>query len=208
MWMKLDADVYKRFHNIILQTKNGTTQIDHVVLSQYGIFVIETKNRNGWIFGTKDQAFWTQVLFSKKNTFQNPLHQNYKHTRALAESLNVDHNKIHSIVFFIGDNVELKGTFPPNVMSSGLSAYIKSFDDVLFNDAELHDLEQRLKRFQEDNSISIKEHVDDLKQRYESGTRCPKCGGELVKRVARSGSLAGKEFFGCSHFPACRYIKR
>ena len=56
LWMKLDSNTYKRFHNIIIQTKNGTTQIDHIILSRYGIFVIETKNYNGWIFGGKRSA--------------------------------------------------------------------------------------------------------------------------------------------------------
>jgi restriction system protein len=55
LWMKLDSEIYKRFHNLIVPTQNGTTQIDHVLLSQYGIFVIETKNYEGWIFGDEHQ---------------------------------------------------------------------------------------------------------------------------------------------------------
>lgn len=49
MWIKLDRSVYNRFHNLILSTPNGTTQIDHVLLSRFGIFVVETKNYTGWI---------------------------------------------------------------------------------------------------------------------------------------------------------------
>lgn len=93
MWMKLDGNIYKKFHNIIIKTADGTTQIDHVLLSVYGIFVIETKNYKGWIYGGATQKQWTQVLFGKKSQFQNPLHQNYKHTKALSEYLRVDHKK-------------------------------------------------------------------------------------------------------------------
>jgi len=207
MWMKLDSNTYKRFHNIIIQTKNGTTQIDHIILSQYGIFVIETKNYNGWIFGGKDQRFWTQVLFGTKNRFQNPLHQNYKHTRALADYLKIDHRKIHSIVFFIGDNVELKGDFPPNVMASGLSSYIKKFNEFLFSDTEIIRLEQCLKQLKANNTLSTRQHVQILKERYSSDTICPKCGSKLVRRIAKTGPRAGSEFLGCSRFPNCRYIK-
>jgi len=208
LWLKLDGETYKRFHNIILETENGTTQIDHVILSRYGMFVIETKNYNGWIFGGKDQESWTQVLFSKKSRFQNPLHQNYKHTEALAQSLNIDHNRIHSVVFFIGDDVELKGDFPPNVLSSGLSSYIKRFNEILFSDTELFSLERRLKQFQEGNMISRKQHIDNLEARYSNETKCPKCGGKLVRRVAKRGASIGTEFWGCSNFPSCRYIKK
>ena len=208
MWMKLDSNTYKRFHNIIIQTKNGTTQIDHIILSRYGIFVIETKNYNGWIFGGKDQRFWTQALFGTKNRFQNPLHQNYKHTRALADYLKIDHSKIHSIVFFIGDNVELKSDFPPNIMTSGLSSYIKKFNEFLFSDTEIIRLEQYLKQSKNNNTISTKQHIHILKERYSSDTICPRCGGELVRRIAKTGPRAGSEFLGCSKFPDCRYIKK
>lgn len=41
---------------------------------------------------------------------------------------------------------------------------------------------------------------------HQDGTTCPKCGNNLVLRTARIGSRAGQKFYGCSTFPACRYI--
>ncbi len=206
MWVKLDGETYKRFHNLIVGTRNGTTQIDHVLLSRFGIFVIETKNYNGWIFGNEDQRSWTQVLYGAKHSFQNPLHQNYRHVKALAEHLNVEPNKIHSVVFFIGD-AKLKTDLPPNVMTSGLSGYIKQFNRVVFHDAELLRLQQELTRLHS-QSIATSEHVSNLKERYSSSTTCPKCGSPLVKRMAKQGEQAGREFLGCSSFPSCKYIKK
>jgi len=66
MWLKLEQEVYRRVHNVILPARNGTTQIDHVVVSIYGLFVIETKNMEGWIFGSAQQETWTQQFFTKK----------------------------------------------------------------------------------------------------------------------------------------------
>jgi len=60
--MRLDKQKYHLLKNITLPTDNGTTQIDHVVISQYGIFVIETKNMRGWIFGNEHQKTWTQKI--------------------------------------------------------------------------------------------------------------------------------------------------
>ncbi|MGE0086823.1 MAG: NERD domain-containing protein [Desulfococcaceae bacterium] len=206
MWLKLDDKIYMRFHNLILQTGNGTTQIDHTVLSRYGIFVIETKNFNGWIYGGENQKDWTQVLFGKKSRFQNPLHQNYRHTKALSENLGIDHRKIFPIVFFIGD-AELKSDFPPNVMNSGLSAYIKSFTGIIFSDAELDRLRNCLEQLK-NSGISNRQHVRNLNARYSDTSICPKCGAALVERTAKNGPNAGEKFFGCSSWPKCRYIKK
>lgn len=57
---QLDKQTYRRLHNVTLDTPDGTTQIDHVFLSAYGIVVLETKNMSGWIFGSEKQPQWTQ----------------------------------------------------------------------------------------------------------------------------------------------------
>ena len=207
IWLKLDKNTYRRYHGLILPTENGTTQIDHVLLSIYGIFVIETKNYGGWIYGGETQREWTQVFFGKKNKFQNPLHQNYKHTKALASHLNVAHNKIHSIVMFIGD-AELKTEFPPNVLTGGLAAYVKNFKEVVFDESEIKKIAEILAAKKDgQNILSSYKHVKDVKNRYQNSTVCPKCGGELIKRIAKKGPSAGKEFLGCGNYPKCRYVK-
>jgi len=66
MWAFLDKRVYYRIDNAIIPSQNGTTQIDHVVLSVFGIFVIETKNLKGWIFGSPESDKWTQNIFGRK----------------------------------------------------------------------------------------------------------------------------------------------
>lgn len=64
MWTGLDAKVYDRIHVLMIPCQGGTTQIDHVLVSIYGVFVIETKNMNGWIFGDERSPKWTQsILF-------------------------------------------------------------------------------------------------------------------------------------------------
>jgi len=211
LWYQLDGDTYKRFHNLIIPTQNGTTQIDHVLMSRFGIFVVETKNFNGCIYGSEKGKVWTQFLGSTKNRFQNPLHQNYKHTKTLAEHLNIEHSKIQSIVVFVGE-AELKGDMPPNVLISGLftsdlAQYIEQFDQIVFSDTELARLERLLTQLR-DTAVSGNEHVSDLKQRYASDTICPKCKGKLVDRVVKRGPQKGAKFLGCENYPKCRYIKQ
>jgi restriction system protein len=73
---RLDKSIYHPVHNVTLATPDGTTQIDHVFVSRFGIFVVETKNMQGWIFGGANQAQWTQKIYKKSYKFQNPLRQN------------------------------------------------------------------------------------------------------------------------------------
>jgi hypothetical protein len=208
----LDKNKYTILHNITLPTENGTTQIDHIVVSQYGVFVIETKNMKGWIFGGKDQKQWTQQIFKHKNKFQNPLHQNYKHTITLADLLTINHDNLFSVVVFVGGST-FKTEMPSNVtQGGGYIKFIKSKKEIIFSQAEVNSiigainsgkLKTNLKtHFNHINHVkSIKEQKSDTNIRS-----CPKCGSEMVLRKATKGKNAGNNFWGCSQFPKCRTI--
>lgn len=203
----LDNDVYTTLNNITIPTSNGTTQIDHVVVSKYGIFVIETKNMKGWIFGDGNSRQWTQSIFGRKYRFQNPLRQNYRHVRALAEFLKLDEGCFHSVVMFWGD-AQFKSPMPPNVLTSGYTSYIKCKQKVMFTNSELVKIISAMRsgmlpRTRETRTA----HVESLKARHSSTTTCPKCSGALVVRTAKSGAHAGRQFYGCSNFPSCRYVR-
>jgi restriction system protein len=205
--IRLDSQIYRSINNVTIPTTNGTTQIDHVIVSRYGIFVIETKNIKGWIYGDEQQTQWTQALYGKKYRFQNPLIQNYRHTKALAEFLGIEHSKIHSVVMFWSE-CEFKTPMPPNVLDRGYSAHIKSKVDVLFSDEEVNEIYEAIKTGMLPKGWSTRrEHLNSLKERYSSETTCPKCGSELVLRTTRKGPNAGKQFYGCGRFPSCRYVR-
>src|SRR5690606_36774287 len=124
---QLDKQTYRRLHNVTLNTPDGTTQIDHVFLSPYGIFVLETKNMGGWIFGSEKQPQWTQKLYKRSFKFQNPLRQNYKHLKALEAALSVSPEHLHSVITFVGGST-FKTEVPANVTQGiGFIRYIQSF---------------------------------------------------------------------------------
>ena len=100
----LDSKRYIQFHDVTLYDRSGhTTQIDHIIISPYGIFVIETKNYSGWIFGSEHDSQWTQKIYKKSYQFQNPLRQNYRHIKVLSDILNLNQNKFISIIVFTGE---------------------------------------------------------------------------------------------------------
>lgn len=138
--MRLKPAAYRPFHNVTLRDERGTTQIDHIFVSPYGVFVVETKNMKGWIFGTERQATWTQKIYRSSHKFQNPLRQNYRHTEAIRNLLDLDGDVIHSIVVFAGDS-RFKTKMPENVVQGGgYIGYIRQFRRRVFDDARVDDL--------------------------------------------------------------------
>lgn len=135
---KLDKQRYRVFNDLVLPRPDGkrTTQIDHVVASPYGIFVIETKNYRGRIFGDPKARYWTQVLPGRKNRFQNPLHQNALHINALVKATGLPKDHFKNLVHFVGD-VVLKTELPPEVMTKGMLSYIRSHQAELVSFDEL-----------------------------------------------------------------------
>lgn len=111
---------YSHYHNIVLKTAQGDlTEIDHLVVSPFGIFVIEVKNYQGWIFGTEHQEKWIVQHYRRKHQFQNPLRQNFKHTEAVAYVLDLDNktepDKIYSVIAF-NERAKFKTKMPDNVL--------------------------------------------------------------------------------------------
>ncbi len=201
MWLRLDENIYRRIDDIILPSKNGTTQLDHVLVSTFGIFVIETKNMQGWIFGDEKDSTWCQSIYGHKNRFQNPLRQNYRHIECLAEFLKLERQFFHSVVFFIGE-CEFKTPLPTNVLCSGLGSYITSFNTALLPHERVMEIEGKLRELKATSGLTKSDHLASLSQRHASSDVCPKCGGRMVARKAKN---SGKQFLGCANFPKCRH---
>lgn len=162
----LDRNIYRELNNITIPTPDGTTQIDHVLVSRYGIFVIEAKNMNGWIFGDAKSAEWTQSFPGGKFRFQNPLRQNYRHTKCLAEFLGIEHDKLHSVVMFWGEST-FKTKMPENVLDRGYSSYIKNKTQVLFTDEEVDQIVEAITTGRLPRTWATRnQHIASLRERH------------------------------------------
>ncbi len=205
--LRLPADVDHAMHNVTVPTPDGTTQIDHVFVSRFGIFVVETKHMKGWIFGGEKQPKWTQKIYRKTVPFQNPLWQNYKHVKALEAMLDVPAEVIHSIVAFTGESI-FKTPMPANVTRGGSYArYIRTFKTPVLNDAQVRETIAAIESGRlAPTRATHREHVARLRTRSDSSAarHCPRCGSEMVLRTTKRGANVGKRFWGCSTFPACR----
>lgn len=208
--LQRENNEYNPFNNVILKTPDGTTQIDHILISPYGIFVIETKEYKGWIFGGENQKTWTQSLIgprysSTKYQFYNPIRQNFKHVKAVQSFFGVNAKNIFNVVVFVG-NSTFKTAMPENVLVlRELLAYIRCQTRILFTSETVEKLSQKLSNYIE-HAPSEEDHFKNI-ENNRIHPICPSCGKQMVLRTARKGDTVGSKFWGCPNFPECRVTK-
>jgi len=137
----LDKSKYSVINNIVLERDTKTSQIDHVVISDFGIFVIETKNYKGWIVGNEKSEHWTQVLFKRKQRFYNPIKQNLGHINVLKTYLSKypSINYIPIVVFLSKSDIKVKTTY--NIINSRqLIQTIKKYNEINLEQREKEDI--------------------------------------------------------------------
>ena len=208
---------YITLNDILLPTSYGTTQIDHIVVSPYGIFVIETKNYKGWIFGHQDSEEWKQSLLGKKtiwgwsseqHKFRNPIRQNLAHFRAVRATLkDVGDFTIIPIVVF-ADSADLNITVPNHTVINwcNLRSTIKAYSIPCISQDNVKRIVEKLTTANITTEGSRERHISRVQKIQQdrelaiANRRCPKCGGNLVQRQGKFGS-----FWGCSNYPNCRF---
>ena len=261
--------------NVYIPKENGeTTEIDVLMISKKGLFVFESKNYSGWIFGSENQKNWYQTLTagrgrSHKEHFFNPIMQNRSHIKHMKKLLG-DHITMWSIIVF-SERCTLKSV---QVNSSDISV-INRYNiaavvaDIcsqnpndLLTDKEIVEIYNKLFPYTQVDEIVKMQHVAAINniapqpvrqvnetpsqaimetqtekvieqpkaiitETTETGERatveniepvitekieqkslrCPKCNSSLALRTATRGSNAGKQFYGCSNYPKCKYIQ-
>lgn len=201
---KLPEDKYKILNDVLISVKGKTHQIDHIVVSNYGIFVIETKQYNGFFTGNKYDKNWVMHAGkNKKYYYTNPIRQNYGHVKAVTELLNIDESKVFNIVC-IPSRATLK------IEHDGeLTRYDTIVSKILsYKDAIIDNKEEIIDKIINSNITDAnikKEHVKNIREKNinKDLNKCPKCGGDLVERTGKYG-----KFIGCSNYPKCTYTRK
>lgn len=205
----LDNSSYKIINNFMTEINGKSCQIDHLIVSPYGLFVIETKNYSGWIYAS-DNDYWTQVNYRRKNKFYNPIKQNNGHVNVLKHYLKKYSDiKYIPIVVFSSD-AKFKTEVPTNVIYyHELVGIIKSYSIMNITESELIEIFEILIQINEKNNHDKSNHVRNVKQTIKdketsiSSGVCPSCGGVLVMRDGKYG-----KFYGCNNYPKCRFTHK
>ncbi len=162
------APDYHLMNHVTLKVEGGTTQIDHILISKFGVFVIETKDYNGWIFANAKHANWTQVVFHVKSQFQNPIFQNFRHVRAVQKRLDfLPSDAIKSAVVFVG-GAEFKTEVPPGVFDlSGFVGYVREQTAEIMSHNRMQFCIGRLEATRQAITDQTDvEHIENLRRRH------------------------------------------
>lgn len=165
---RLDMAVYREFHNLTIPSPlGGTAQIDHVYVSPFGVFVIETKNMGHWIWGRANESQWVQQIYKRKHRFQNPLRQNHSHVKALEALLGIPESVIKPIVVFVGD-CEFKNGTPVGVCTrANLVETIGALDERILSQDEVDRICGAIERRRLQPSWQVhRDHVANLRRRH------------------------------------------
>ena len=205
---RLDKKKYKIYNDIYLKVDDRITQIDHLIISIYGIFVIETKNYRGWIHGGEKSEYWSQTFYKKKTKFRNPIKQNWAHIYLLKDALS-DFKQItyHSLIVFTGKG-KLKNVYStvPVIYKKELLKTIRqesipniSIEQVEEISDKINGLLIHKKKGKKEHRKYVKKSIKDRKKKIKASI-CPNCGGKLELRKGPYG-----KFYGCSNYPKCRF---
>ena len=238
--------------NIYVPKGNGeTSEIDLLYITQKGIFVFESKNYSGWIFGDEKSQKWTMMLPNKeKHSFYNPIKQNQTHIKWLRSYIG-EEIPLFSIIVF-SERCELKKV---TITSQDIKVIKRDFTYAAVRDIwnknkdclsgeEVESLYKNLQKLTKVSEETKEVHIQNIKNRYSISEKeaaclkkmimnpeetkqeienkkvetsvsensepdkvCPRCGKKLILRTAKKGVNAGKQFWGCSGFPKCRYTE-
>ena len=214
-------DDYVILDDVVLQTNRGTTQIDHIVVSKFGVFAIETKNYRGEIYGDDNRKEWTQMIVTEvtyakkwwktytyvtKNHFYNPVKQSVGHAFRIKKLLSAfPHIKIVPIVVFTGDAILSNAESKHHVVyEENLLDVICEYKTIYLSDDDVQSVVSILEGNNVREIVNDRQHIKNLRTAarevnatINSGI-CPKCGGHLVQRNSKYGT-----FYGCSNYPKC-----
>lgn len=191
-------------NDLIIADGDQTSQLDHVYINENGIWVIETKNYSGMIYGKEQNESWKQVLAygHEKHSFYNPVKQNNTHIYRLGKLLNPP-IKLHGIVVFASLDADLSNVSARGICYAHmLPRYVAQKTGVTLTAEQIIHYKNCIQELKDKNVVSLREHVENI-NKMQSGLKndiCPRCGGLLKTFNGQNG-----QFKGCSNYPKCTF---
>lgn len=151
---------YKLLSDIMIKGERGTSQIDHILIGKKGIFVIETKDYSGLIYGDEYSKYWTQIINRSSNQFYNPIRQNYGHVKSLERCIKRNDIFISVVVFTNKSKLKKVKTETPVLQINKLKRFIKRYkSDVILSKKEIDEIYTCIRKCNIESSRARKKHV-------------------------------------------------
>ena len=222
---EIQRGLYGRvLRNVYVPRDDGSTsELDVVLICVKGIFVFESKNFAGYIFGNEQNRNWTVSLYTGKNWigakttekhhFYNPIWQNKTHIKAL-RNLTKTSAPISSVIVFSNRGELKKVAYDASkttiITSNQLKHFMReirtTYPDSLSTEG-VDRLSEFVSQYVGADATVKQAHIDSIRKKAIAPEVCPWCGGKLVIRTAAKGANVGKQFYGCSNYPKCKYTR-
>ena len=211
----LSCDDYWVFNDLLIRDGGYTTQIDHIIISRFGVFVLETKNIHGKVYGSGYKEFWAQYLpdwgykrygFTQEYEVRNPLLQNAGHIKSIRRLVFGRDVPIYGIVIFPPETEVRVTAEQPVLKMWEVVPYIKQFSEEVLSSDQMRDYRDRLLNVISKTESDRKLHLENISRNMDrrnaaiASGKCPLCGGRLVLRNGKYG-----QFWGCSNYPNCKF---
>ncbi|MBP5307672.1 MAG: NERD domain-containing protein, partial [Clostridia bacterium] len=197
-----DAD-FAMLNDIIVVTDGKSHQIDHVAINRYGVFVIETNNYAGKIYGSAGAQKW-RVYYDngEQCEFYNPVQQNLTHCNSVKNI--IGNVPIYSVIVFVKNNI-IKTDAANVIPLSQLKYFISQPRGTEMTKEQMTACMEKLRANQQSNAVSADEHVSSIKETLDKANSgiCPWCSQPLVEKQGKYGT-----FMACSNYPRCKFTSR
>lgn len=200
---------YKILRNITIDTRMGSTQIDFILVSKYGIFTIEVKNYTGVVYASSTNAWKKKDRANRMYNMYSPIRQNEGHINVLKYHLRGWRDaKYHKSIIVFNEGVTIKNNIYSNMVSiKSLMGYIKQFTDVCLDEDEIEEIIEIINSVNDKSLFRRLKHNKEVRSKseaiFDKSNICPACGGLLVKREGKYG-----EFIGCKEYPRCTFTRK
>ncbi len=207
--LSLNPVEYHILHNLLLKTEKGTSQIDHVIVSLYGIFVIETKNHAGTIYVNETASTWTEYKHGQRYDINNPIRQNYGHVMAIKDTIKTDIPVVGIVAFSDEADLKIDQCQSKVIHFSQIIETVKEYTTEAIDREQLAEITEALFAANTNDEESVQEHIENIQvqqkinERLIAAGRCPKCYEKLVKKSGQHG-----EFLACSAYPKCKFTTK
>lgn len=202
------------------RSRSEFSQVDHILLTPYGIFVIETKNYTGEIMGAKSDKQWT---VNKKHKMMNPFHQNYGHVQTIRTILQLPYtNSIYSLISFTKRAIFRVDPELRKIQSNNLCVYDVELTEFInrkihitkltnstpiFTDEQIETMFQALLNANIENKQIREQHVNNIKNSINNNClTCSTCGKKVSEKV-KNFCLTSQKFQGKIYCYECQNTK-
>ena len=193
---------YKVLSDVMLYINNKITITDYIIVSIYGIFVIEAKEYKGKITGDRYGKYWDRI--DKKDSYINPINQNNVIIKILSNLLNIEETKFINIVCILNDNKKIDIKNDGEIIDKELviDKILSYKEKIIDNPDELYMIVSKNNVVNEQIRKKYYKILKNMKDDFGKYV-CPRCGNRLIKK----NSLLGA-YFVCLNYPKCKYKRK